>query len=64
MYKIESKNGKKTKTLIRENITESSFEYIFVPKDQNDKSFSLDAIFDLDSIKIIVPARVDMSLGE
>ena len=62
VYEIDSNN--ESRKLLYKNLTDSRFNYDFTPKHKNDKSFELEAIFDLDSIKIVIPASIDMTLTE
>lgn len=61
VYLITKDGKKEEKELLYKDIKESKFEYNFIPKDDNEKSFKLSAEFDLDSIEVQISGAIDMS---
>ncbi|SFN37601.1 hypothetical protein SAMN04487989_10115 [Bizionia echini] len=64
VYRITKNGNEEVRELLYENYKESRFEFNFIPKNENDKSFELLAEFDLDSIKVQIPGIIDMTLTE
>ena len=64
VYRITKNGNEEVRELIYENHKKSIFEFDFVPETDKDKSFELLAVFDLDSIKVLIPGSIDMSLTE
>lgn len=64
VYRITRNGDEEVRELLYEKYTESRFEFDFIPKTDKEKSFELLAEFDLDSIKIHIPGRFDMTLTE
>ena len=64
VYQITKNGNEELRELLFENLTDSRFEYNFIPKSNKDKSFELLAEFDLDSIRVDIPSSIDMSLNE
>lgn len=64
LYRIERNGEEEKRELLYEKITDSKFDFNFVPKTDKEKSFELLAEFNLDSIKVLIPAIIDMTLTE
>ncbi|WP_299002511.1 hypothetical protein [uncultured Tenacibaculum sp.] len=61
IYAVTNKKGKKTRTLIYENYTDAEFEYNFIPENDKDSSFEIEALFVFDTIAIEIPGKINMS---
>lgn len=61
IYAITKKGGKKSRTLIHQNYTKSEFEYNFIPENEKDNSFEVQAMFSLDTVTIEIPGKIKMS---
>ncbi|WP_299626851.1 hypothetical protein [uncultured Tenacibaculum sp.] len=62
IYAVTNRKGKKTRTLIYENYTDAEFEYNFIPENDKDNSFKIEALFVFDTIAIEIPGKINMFL--
>ncbi|PWI31414.1 hypothetical protein DI383_01735 [Flavobacteriaceae bacterium LYZ1037] len=64
VYRLTKNGDEEIRELLYENHKESKFEFNFIPKDDKDNSFELLTEFDLDSIIVQIPGKIDMSISE